>query len=50
MSSSTKIVKERKDILFLGKGSTLGLEHPLSAEKMYSINFSQKTKKVFELT
>ena len=50
MSSSTKIVKERKDILFLGKGPALGLEHPLSGEKMYSINFSQKSKKVFELT
>ena len=50
MSSSTKIVKERKDILFLGKGPALGLEHPLTGEKMYSINFSQKSKKVFELT
>ena len=28
-----------KDILLLGKTSTQGLEHTLTAEKMYSINF-----------
>ena len=40
MSSSTKIDNRKKDILILGKGPTQGLEHTLSAEKMYSINFS----------
>ena len=45
MSSSTKINNRRKDILILGKGSTQGLEHTLSAEKMYSINFTENNKK-----
>ena len=40
MSSSTKIDNRKKDILILGKGPTQGLEHTLSAEKIYSINFS----------
>ena len=34
-----------KDILVLGKGPTQGLEHTLTAEKMYSINFTV-TKKI----
>ena len=42
MSSSTKIDNKKKDILILGKGSTQGLEHALTAEKMYSINFTKK--------
>ena len=45
MSSSTKIDHRKKDILILGKGLTQGLEHTLSAEKMYSINFTQHNKK-----
>ena len=45
MSSSTKIDNSKKDILILGKGPTQGLEHTLSAEKMYSINFTEKNKK-----
>ena len=45
MSSSTKIDKRKKDILILGKGPTQGLEHTLSAEKMYSINFTEHNKK-----
>ena len=45
MSSSTKIDNSKKDILILGKGPTQGLEHTLSAEKLNSINFTQKTKK-----
>ena len=45
MSSSTKIDNRKKDILILGKGPTQGLEHTLSAEKMYSINFTEKDKK-----
>ena len=35
MSSSMKIHKRKKDILILGKVLTQGLEHTLSAEKMY---------------
>ena len=35
----------QKDILVLGKGPTQGLEHTLTAEKMYSINFTEKNKK-----
>ena len=34
------MITVKKDILILGKGPTQGLEHTLSAEKMYSINFS----------
>ena len=45
MSSSTKIDNRKKDILILGKGPTQGLEHKLSAEKMYSINFTKKNTK-----
>ena len=45
MSSSTKIDNRKKDILILGKGPTEGLENRLSAEKMYSINFTKKNTK-----
>ena len=45
MSSSTKIDNSKKDILILGKGRTQGLEHNLSAEKLYSINFTKKNTK-----
>ena len=44
-SSSTKIDNRKKDILILGKDSIQGLEHTLSAEKMYSINFTEHNKK-----
>ena len=44
MSSSTKIDNKKKDILILSKGPTQGLEHTLSAEKMYSIKFTEKNK------
>ena len=40
MSSSTKINNRKKDILIFGKGPTQGLEHTLSAGKMYLINFT----------
>ena len=46
MSSSTKIDNWKKYILILGKGPTQGLEHTLSAEKMYSINFTEQKKKL----
>ena len=45
MSSSIHIDNEKKDILILGRGPTQGLEITLTAEKMYSINFTVTTKK-----
>ena len=39
MSSSIHIDDKEKDILVLGSGPTQGLEHTLTIEKMYSINF-----------
>ena len=45
MSSSTKIDHRKNDILIFGKGPTQGLEHTLSAKKMYSINFTEYNKK-----
>ena len=40
MSSSAHIDNKKKDILVLEKGQTQGLEHMLTAEKMYSISFT----------
>ena len=40
MSSSAYVDNKKKDILILGRGRTQGLEHTLTAEKMYSINFT----------
>ena len=37
MSSSPHIVNKKKDFLVLGKGPTQGLEHTLTAGKLYSI-------------
>ena len=37
--------KKKKNILVLGIGPTQGLEHILTAEKMYSINFTVTKKK-----
>ena len=45
MSSAAHIDNKKKDISVLGKGSTQGLEHTLTAEKMYSINFTLTKKK-----
>ena len=45
MSSSVHVNNKKKDILILGKGPTQGLEHTLTAEKMYSINFTVRKKK-----
>ena len=45
MSSSTKIDNKKKDTLILGKGPAQRLEHTLSAEKMYLINFIVTGKK-----
>ena len=49
MSSSAYMDNNKKDVLVLGKGPTQGLEHTLTAEKMYSINF-MVTKKKFCLS
>ena len=40
MSSSAHFDNKKKDILVLGKGPTQELEHILTAEEMYSINFT----------
>ena len=45
VSSSAHIDSKKKDILVLGIGPTQGLEHTLTAEKMYSINFTVTKKK-----
>ena len=45
MSSSAIIDKKKKDILILGNGPTQGQEHTLTAEKIYSINFTVTKKK-----
>ena len=46
MNSSSHVDNKEKDILILGKGPTQGLgEHSLTAEKMYSINFTVTKKK-----
>ena len=45
MSSSAHIDNKENNILVLGKGPTQGLEHTLTAEKMYFINFTVVRKK-----
>ena len=40
---------KKKGISVLGKGPTQGLEHALTAEKIYSINFTV-TRKIFSLS
>ena len=46
MNSSLKIDNKGKDILILGKGSTQRLgKHSLTAEKLYSINFTKENIK-----
>ena len=45
MSFSAHIDNKKKDILVLGLGPTQGLEHTLTTEKMYSVNFTEKNKK-----
>ena len=43
-------IDNKKNYLILGKGPKQELEHRLTAEKMYSINFSENNKKnLFEL-
>ena len=46
MNSSIHVDNKGKDILILGKGPTQGLgEHSLTAEKMYSVNFTDNGDK-----
>ena len=45
MSSSAHVHNKKKGILILGKGPVQGLEDTLTAEKMYSINFTMTKKK-----
>ena len=40
MSYFVHVDNKKKDILILGDGKTEGLEHTLSSEKMFSINFT----------
>ena len=47
MSSSAHIDNKNKDKLVLGNGPTQGLEQTLTAEKMYSIDFTLTKKKIF---
>ena len=44
MNSSLHIDNKKKDILILRRGPTHGLESTLTAEKMHSINFTEKNK------
>ena len=45
MNSSAHIDNKKKDILVLRKGPTQGLEHTLTADKMYSINVTVAKEK-----
>ena len=45
ISSFARIYNKKKDILILWKGPTQGLEHTLTTEKLYSINFTVTKKK-----
>ena len=47
MSLSLHIDNTKKDIFILGKGPTQGLEHKLTAEKLYLINFTENNKNVW---
>ena len=47
--SSFAHINNKKDILVLKKGPIQGLEHRLTAEKMYSVNFTV-TRKIFCLS
>ena len=45
MNSSSHIDNKKKYILILGKGPTQRLVHTLTAEKLYSINFTKENRK-----
>ena len=44
MSSSVHVDNKKKYISVLGKNPSKGLEHTLTAEKNYSINFTEHNK------
>ena len=46
VSSSPHIGNKKKDFLILGKRLTKGLKYRLTAEKMFSINFTEHNKKL----
>ena len=46
MSFSAHIDNKKNDILVLGIGPTQGLEHKLTAEKIYSVNFTVTKKEI----
>ena len=46
ISFSSHIDNNKKDISILGKGPTQGLEHTLTAGKMYSISFTVTKKEI----
>ena len=48
MNSSIHVDNKKKYVLILGRGPMQGLgEHSLTAEKMYSINFTVTKKKFY---
>ena len=50
MDSSVHVDNKGKDILIIGQGPTHRLgEHSFAAEKMYSVNFTDHKKMLFEL-
>ena len=49
MISSAQVDNKKKDILILGIGATQGLEHTVTAEKIYSVSFTV-TKRTFSLS
>ena len=44
MSSSVHIDNKKKDILIFGKGPTQGLDGTLTAEKLYSLSFTENNQ------
>ena len=49
ISSFPHIHNKKKDILILGKDLTQGLEHTLTVEKLYSVNFTKENTNLFKL-
>ena len=49
MSSSVHVDNKKKDILIFRKNPTQGLEHTLTAKKVYSINFTVTKKNLLKL-
>ena len=47
MSSSVYLDNKKKEILVIGKGPTQELSGTLTAEKLYSINFTENNKKFY---